>query len=401
MDISNSEFLAVTEAVTLTKHSGQFCHVATYSRRVSTLSGKVKKSDATKPQARRPTIWTVADIAAEADRADSKHIPHVLKPAPPNLICGSPVSDLVMLCDEVLADSKQANGRALRTDTHVLLAAVYSIDVRASEYEQNKERCDKFILDSIAWHAKMYGKVVSAITHTDEGFFHAHIYSISQDARGMIPGWRAKRDATALALSEGKSKNDANRAGNSAYKKAMIEVQDSYFFEVGSVNGLARYGNRRMRYQPGTGESITKKREREAFCAREIIVREEEAINRTKLASAVLEQERLNAALAKSLEENRAKQKQLVDLEETLQRRRDQADETGFYLDSQVENLHKTPEFIKEEERKNNAKLLNLANERIMGLEESVIQKNFYIDELLDIIAELKKKLKRFIDGIW
>lgn len=191
MDISKSELAAVCEATTLVKHSGQFCHVATYARKVSALSGKVKASDSGKPVAKRAIIWTVADIAAEADRNDPSHHLHVLKPQAPRPVFGKSVSELEEICDAVLVDAKQSNGKSLRADTHVLLAAVYSIDVAGSEYELHKERCDKFVADSIAWHAKMYGEVVSAIAHEDEGFFHIHVYSVSDDARGMIPGWRA------------------------------------------------------------------------------------------------------------------------------------------------------------------------------------------------------------------
>ncbi len=65
--------------------------------------------------------------------------------------------------------------------------------IRGDAYEENKEFCDAFVIDAIKWHEEKYGKVVSCVRHEDEAFFHIHCYSASEDARGLIPGYVAKR----------------------------------------------------------------------------------------------------------------------------------------------------------------------------------------------------------------
>ena len=377
-------------------HSGQFCHVATYARKVSSLSGSAKTSDEGKPAGKRAKIWTVADIAAEAARVDPLHFPHVPHPKPPTLIAGVDVANLESICDAMLVDATQANGKALRKDTHVLLAAIYSIDVKGCDYELEKDRCDQFFADSLAWHEKMYGKVVSAVMHEDEGYIHIHCLGVSHDARGLIPGWRAKRAAIKEALEMGSSKMDANRAGNVAYKKAMVEVQDSYFFEVGAVNGLARYGNRRMRYQPGSGESIAQKRQREEFAVRERAERECRERKERQLALDIEEQRRMSQLATERFAD--AEKKRLNMLERAIELRKYEkfVEKKQSDFEDRVERLLVTPQYIKEEKLKEQTLALNAATLKIRKLENFIEEQNSFIDKLQNIIKDLKEKLKNF-----
>lgn len=393
MDISPAELDAVSKVSRTQKKSGQFCHVATYARKVSKKSGNTKDP-------KRGRIWTVSDISKEADRSDPEHIPHVKNPLRPVPIFGRPVSELEQICEDIVKDATQANGKALRTDTHVLLGAVYSLPIRPADYEENKEKCDQFIKDSMKWHEKMYGPVESAVCHLDESFVHYHVYSVSEDARAMIPGWREKRLAIKKAADAELSKSDGIREGNKAFKTAMIAVQDSYYQEVGIVNELARYGDRRLRYQPGSGESTIKRLEREEFAARERAAREQDKINRKKLSESVLEQERITAESARELVEIKAEKKRIREAAEELERIRRHADLVDQRVDNKVKNLLERPEFIRDEKAKKNEKLLREANDRIDDLEYKLVEKDSFIDKLLRKISELENTIKKLENTI-
>lgn len=390
MHISNTEIDAVVDAVSVDqKKSGQFCHVATYARKVSLKAGK---KDIANVGDMKRRIWTVSDISKEADR-DPDHIPHVKNPLVPKLIFGRPVAELEAICDEMLVDAKQSNGKSLRADSHVLLAAVYSLPIRPEYYEENKEKCDRFIADSIAWHKKTYGEVISAVQHLDETYIHFHVYSISNDARGMIAGWREKRTEIKKCLDAGESKSEANRAGNRAYKAAMVKIQNSYFEEVGCVNELARYGNRRLRYQPGGPESTMQKLEREQYAIHERAARELQEINRKKLSESIAEQEKINFEASKRLAEIKAEKKALRNVAQVLLDTQKLTDEREFFVEQTVKRLMASDEFLRDAEFKETKKLLVKANEKIRDLEYDASEKDSYIDKLLGIVENLKKHI--------
>lgn len=180
----------------------------------------------------------------------------------------------------------------------------------------------------------------------------------------------------------------------------MIEVQDSYYFEVGSVNGLARYGNRRMRYAPGSGESITKKRQREEFVIREKALRDQDEINRKKLLESVAEQERITEESARELSEIKLEKKRIREAAENLNAIQQLSDEREFFVDNKVQNLLNSPEFIKDEKARETEKALKKAHERIETLEHTITEKDSYIDKLLRTVSDLKNKIKTLLEKI-
>jgi uncharacterized coiled-coil protein SlyX len=257
---------------------------------VSALSGKARKDKSGNVVERKiARQWTVSEIAKEAYR-DDDNCRHVRNPLAPILVKGAPVEMLEQLCDEMMSEAKQADGRrAVRRDVHVLLGAVYSLPYRPADYVEYKDRCDAFIADAMAWHEKTYGRIVSAVMHLDENMVHWHVYSLDPDARYKIPGWKAKREEIKRQELLGVPKKEAIRLGNFAYRDAMKKLQDDFFIEVGEVNGLARYGDRRMRYQPG--EAHLKRADREAHADLLRKAREEEDLIRKKI-----EEDRAEAA---------------------------------------------------------------------------------------------------------
>lgn len=281
---SNVEYSAVSaiEKLTGRKSHGQFNHVASYARKISSLSGKARKDKKGNVVERKlPRQWTVADIAQEADR-DTENSPHVKHRLAPVILRGVSPAELERLCDEMMLEAKQADGkRAVRRDTHVLLGAVYSLPYRPEDYLEYRDICIQFFEDAMRFHEEKYGKIVSAVIHFDENMLHAHAWTLDPDAKNLIPGWRAKRDEMKRQIDGGATKKEAIRQGNFAYKEAMKKLQDEFFIEVGEPNGLARYGDKRMRYQPG--EAHLKRADREAHAAALRKAREEEDLIRKKI----------------------------------------------------------------------------------------------------------------------
>lgn len=357
---SQSEITAVSnvEKIASRKEHGQFNHVQSFPRKVSALSGKARKDKSGNVVEKKiPRQWTVSEIAKEAFR-DADNCRHVRNPLAPILVKGAPVELLEQLCNEMMAEAKQADGkRGVRSDVHVLLGAVYSLPYRPDDYVEYKDRCDAFIADAMAWHEKTYGAIASAVMHLDENMVHWHVYTLDPDARYKIPGWKAKREEIKRQEALGVSKKEAIRQGNFAYRDAMKKLQDDFFIEVGEINGLARYGDRRMRYQPG--EAHLKRADREAHAAALRKAREEEDLIRKQI-----EEERA-AAIKKNIEAAEqaieVKQQKLKAEEEAFEARQERlrAEHISEYVErekvrvqrekvrvkTQVENIFKTPEF--------------------------------------------------------
>lgn len=390
MDTSKAEVAAVSaveeKKSSRTQH-GQFNHVATYPRTVSALSGKARKNKKGNIVERKiPRQWTVSDIAKEADREDPEYSPHVKERLKPVLLRGVPPSALLQMCDEMMTDAKQSNGtRAVRSDTHVLLGAVYSLPYRPADYVEHREKCTQFFEDAMAFHEKHYGKIVSAVMHLDEGMIHSHIWTLHPDAKSLVPGWKAKREEMKRQQALGASKAEALRQGNIAYKEAMKAFQDTFFIEVGERNGLSRYGDRRMRYQPGEARAKRLEREEHARMMRE---REAQAeANRKKIEADRLEQERINAEAAENLAALIEEKKRIDHQAEYVQREKERVERT-------VGNLTQTPEFIREQKLNEQAKEIETLRQEVSQLKTEVIEKNSYIDKLLSIIRDLKAEVK-------
>ncbi len=371
----------------------QFFRVQCYSRSLAKNFKTEKKDGKGNIVAKDGRRWTVADIAAEVDRQEG-HIPHVPHSKPPFVVAGAPASEVPRICDEVVEGKTQNGGKAIRKDTPVLLSAIYSLPVRADAYEENSEFCDAFIVDAMKWHEEQYGKIVSCIRHIDEGFVHYHCMSASEDARGLIPGYVAKRAEYDKQIKAGTSKNEALKLSHKAYVDAMKVVQDSYYAEVAVKYGMDRYGSRRMRYAPGEVRQKRMDRERQANILRDLILEEEE--NRRKSEEARLEQIRLKLKAEEEAFEARqqrltaeqeafeAQQERLraEHISEYVARERERAENEREIAEKVTRRIFETPEykqlrFIKELE----AKVQSL-EKKSRGLREEIATQSFTILKL-------------------
>lgn len=398
---SKAEISAISNAdkVASRKEHGQFNHIQSFPRKLSSLSGKARKDKNGNVVERKITRqWTVSEIAKEAYR-DDDNCRHVRNPLAPILVKGAPVEMLEQLCDEMMSEARQADGkRAVRSDVHVLLGAVYSLPYRPDDYVEYKDRCDAFVADAMAWHEKTYGPIASAILHLDENMIHWHIFTLDPDARNRIPGWKAKREEIKHLEALGVDKKEAIRQGNLVYRDAMKKLQDDFFIEVGEINGLARYGDRRMRYQPG--EAHLKRGEREAHADLLRKAREEENLIRKQL-----EKDKINA-LNKNLEAAQqaieARQKRLEAEEHAFEAQQERLRAEHFSdfverekkrVEAQVKNIFETPEykqlqFIKELE----AQVASL-DKKGRALREEIATQSFTIVKLEKQNWSLKHRL--------
>ncbi|MEA1648417.1 hypothetical protein UAJ10_05245 [Nitrospirillum sp. BR 11164] len=96
----------------------------------------------------------------------------------------------------------------------------------------------------------------TSVHHKDEPYPHMHLYFLPRPEDGMRaddchPGKVAKKLAEDQARNEGIIGKNITRAGNKAYKAAMVAFQDEYWEKVGIVVGLTRTGPRRRRLSQG------------------------------------------------------------------------------------------------------------------------------------------------------
>jgi hypothetical protein len=363
----------------------QFFHVQCYSRSLAKNFKTERKDGKGNTIVKEGKRWTVADIAAEADRLEG-HIPHVKNPQTPILVAGAPVSELPQICDEVVEGKTQKGGKAVRKDTPVLLAAVYSLPIRGDAYAENKEYCDAFVKDAMKWHEEKYGKVVSCVRHEDEGFLHYHCYSASEDARGLIPGYVAKRAEYDKQIKVGASKTEALKASHKAYIEAMKELQDSYYAELSVKYGLDRYGSRRMRYAPGEVRQKRIDRERQANILRDLILEEEE--NRRKSEEARFEQAKLKLKAEEEAFEARQTKLRAEHLAEFVEREKAR-------VEVEVDALFKTSEYKQRRAFKDLELAYKNLKERNNELLTEVATQSRLILSLEKQVASLKRRAKQ------
>ena len=393
---SNAEYVAVSaiEKVAGRKQHGQFNHVQSFARKISSLSGKSRKDKNGNIVERKvPRQWTVSDIAKEADR-DVENSPHVKHRLAPVLLRGVLPSELERLCDEMMVEAKQSDGkRAVRSDTHVLLGAVYSLPYRPEDYLEYRDICTQFFEDALRFHEEKYGKIVSAVIHFDENMIHGHAYSLDPDARNLIPGWRAKRDEMKRQLDGGASKKEAIRQGNIAYKEAMKKLQDEFFIEVGEKNGLARYGDRRMRYQPG--EAHLKRAEREAHAAALRKAREEEDAIRKKIEEDRAETIKKNLQAAEEAFEAQQERLRAEHMSEYIDREKKRVREARLRVRREIENLLETPEYKRQMLIKRLKEKVQALGEKNHSLREEVAMQSRSILKLEKENRSLRSRLKQ------
>ncbi len=380
------------------KEHGQFNHVQSFPRKVSSLSGKARKDKSGNVVERKiAKQWTVSEIAKEAFR-DDDNCRHVRNPLTPILVKGAPVEMLEQLCDEMMAEARQANGkRAVRSDVHVLLGAVYSLPYRPDDYVEYRDRCDAFIADAMAWHEKTYGRIVSAVMHLDENMVHWHVYSLDPDARYKIPGWKAKREEIKRQEALGIPKKEAIRLGNFAYRDAMKKLQDDFFIDVGEINGLARYGDRRMRYQPG--EAHLKRADREVHADLLRKAREEEDLIRKKIEEDRAEAaKKIMAAATDEIEVRKEKLKAKVEAFEATQTKlraehfAESVEREKARVEPEVGALFETPEYKQRKAYKDLERAVDNLKSKNSDLLTEVATQSRLILHLEKQVASLKRR---------
>lgn len=385
----------------------QFNHVCTYPRKISAMHKKEVGSGGI-GSGRGTRKWTVSDIAREADR-HNQHIRHVLNPIPPILLKGIQLNELEEICDKMLEGVRTKDGKRVRKDTHVLLSAVYSLPISPDNYLQNRDYCHDFFNDAMLWHEHEYGPIATAVMHLDESMVHIHVMTLDKDARSLVAGWRAKRQAIEEATAKGVAKAGTAGLGNIAFKREMQALQDRFFDQVGQKHGLNRYGDRRMRYTPEEGRA--KRLAREANMLRERGVRAQEDQDRIALREKLREQEEAAARLA--FEKNQITLRSIelkqvsVDLITERHVLDEEKDRLQHHKNTFEATLRKKVDFIKkvaeqpgwqiQRELEAATRRLQVAKLEIGELKEAAVERESFIQALRDRLERAGQLLRKFV----
>lgn len=229
-----------------------FAHKQTYSRKGNSQSRSVR------------------DIAHENERLEGA-CPHVAHPLPATLLDGMRPSEVVDLIEQRVAEQnkllrrlrkeqpdRKAVLRAIRADTHVMIASVFSFpdpvaEMDEAEYLRWRRDVIAFAKDDAARNG---AEVLSIVEHRDETHPHVHVLAVPICADDNMR-MDAKR------CHEGHREQDRHRAEDwsgspsRSYKQAMRHWQDRYHAEVGARHGQARTGPRRRRLDRKTWKAET------------------------------------------------------------------------------------------------------------------------------------------------
>lgn len=206
----------------------QFFHIETYARSISNLSSNEGKKR------------SIQQIVNEALRIEG-YCNHITAPQPAKLFYGQPVEKLTHRLEEMLSGApnsvKQKDGshlhRSIRHDTHVLLAGVYSYPIEKEIVESDK--MESFFMDCIEFSKNKFGAVDSALLHSDESYYHIHVYVLSPNAKALHPGHKANDDRR------------KNKSLKLTYRQAMSALQDDFYQTVSVNHDMSRFGPRRER----------------------------------------------------------------------------------------------------------------------------------------------------------
>lgn len=229
-----------------------FAHKQTYSRKGNSQSRSVR------------------DIAHENERLEGA-CPHVTHPLPATLLDGMRPSEVVDLIEQRVTEQnkllrrlrkeqpdRKAVLRAIRADTHVMIASVFSFpdpvaEMDEAEYLRWRRDVIAFAKDDAARNG---AEVLSIVEHRDETHPHVHVLAVPICADDNMR-MDAKR------CHEGHREQDRHRAEDwsgspsRSYKQAMRHWQDRYHAEVGARHGQARTGPRRRRLDRKTWQAET------------------------------------------------------------------------------------------------------------------------------------------------
>lgn len=205
------------------------------------------------------------DIAAEQVR-EPHACPHVTTPKPHIQRFGCDPREAVAVASGLAKQAVDARGRRLRNDAPLVLGGVISWPVPLAQCLEEAEamaRWAAFRDDSIVWIQQYWGDhLMSVVEHVDESHPHVQfivIAPLDADRRirltGIHPALRAEKAAAERGLPKREQKK--------AYQSALRGFQDNFYYDVASRHGLARYGEKRQRYE--RDEWMTRKKDREAL----------------------------------------------------------------------------------------------------------------------------------------
>ena len=210
----------------------QFIHLDAYARTGATQ----RKTDPKTGAVTEIRKWSASDIADEAERVPSA-CPHIAHPQPPRLLHGVMPHEAVQKAARWAETARDTQGRALRRDGLCIAAGVISLPAELAE------QWPAFRFSCLEWLRQQYGpRLCSVVEHTDEAHPHLHFYAVPFEGERfevLHPG----RLAAAKQAQQGAKKG----AQNAAYRKAMVEWQDSFSNAVAVDYGLTRIGPKRRR----------------------------------------------------------------------------------------------------------------------------------------------------------
>jgi len=269
----------------------------------------------------KAVTWSALDLLSEAMRVDG-HVPHVKNPKPPRILYAS--------CDEIqknplkvadLADAwaqsvKAVTGRAHQRNSPVMAGIVFSLP---------KEMIDEwpaFRDASIKWMKKKYGERLKlVIEHQDEENPHCHAYLLSNFGVGadgkpfsesfgaVHEGYAESRSARRKAI-EKLGNNAVTKKGKgytkgattrSAFKDAMKDYQDRFYYDVARHFNLTRLGPqvKKLNHAEAIRQRNIKKAETERIAAEELRLKAFEemraAMEARRLANLDIDQQRVAA----------------------------------------------------------------------------------------------------------
>lgn len=182
---------------------------------------------------------------------------HVAAPLPPVLVFGQDVASLRHDHDVACAAAKETNKtgvtRGIRQDQKTLVTIVTSHPAFSDEVASDPTLArdvDKWQELSIGYLREKYGDALKTVVrHDDEAHPHLHAYILPDNLRAakLHPGVAAKAAEKERLKNEGHTAKALNKLGDSAYKAAMRDFQDSYFQAVGVPCGLSRLGPKKRR----------------------------------------------------------------------------------------------------------------------------------------------------------
>lgn len=208
---------------------------------------------------------SVASIIDELERMEGA-CPHVLDPQPPTILEGMQPRDLLKMMTDRIKDQsrilrqmrkdfpeKKGMLRGIRTDTHVLIAAVYSFPDRIEEMDE---------AEYLAWREDVINfvkqdalnnelEIMAIVEHRDESHPHLHILSLPLITQAN-PRMNAKLCHEGHIAQNKHIANDWSGSPSRSYKQAMRGWQDAYHRDVGSKHGQARTGPKRRRMDRAT-----------------------------------------------------------------------------------------------------------------------------------------------------